>query len=159
MSRRAMTLIELLIVVAIIAILSGGLVFSSTQIMTRSALLQSTMVIERSLASAVDALSADVAQCTASAISGEALALTMPPDEVGQVRTVAYSLEGDTLWRRSVGGDLDYDVALAEQVIGGEIEPEEQGVSLRLRAGFRMGWRTVERRVEVFVAWPEGMRR
>jgi prepilin-type N-terminal cleavage/methylation domain-containing protein len=159
MPRRAMTLIELLIAIAIIAILSGGLVFSSTQILTRSVLIQGTMQMEQSLANAVDALSGDVAQCTASTISGEALALKMPPDEKGRRRIVVYSLEGSALWRRSVGGDFDYGAALAEQVLDGEIEPEAQGVSLRVTAGFSMGWRTVERRIEVFVAWPEGVGR
>lgn len=159
MSRRAMTLIELLIAISIVAILSGGLVFSSTQIMTRSVLIQSTMVVEQSLAATVDALSGDVAQCTAGAISGEALALTMPPDNEGRGRTVVYSLEGSALWRRSMGGEFDYGAALAEQVLEGEIEPSAQGVSLRLRAGYRMGWRNVERHIEVFVAWPESVGR
>lgn len=153
--RRAFTLIELLIVVAIIAILSSGAVFSFTQIVTRSVMAERRFRLDQDLATFAEALAGDVAQAASHETRGAAsLRLALAPEPGGLPRAIEYRIEPGRLVRTlETGGERAERVLLAEEVTG-EITADPDGVSLALTGRFTMGWRTVERRTSLFAAWP-----
>jgi prepilin-type N-terminal cleavage/methylation domain-containing protein len=154
--RRAITLIELLIVVAIIAILSSGLVFSTSQIITRSVRTERTQLLEESLSIALDAITADVAQSTAHGIAPDG-ALTLTQAAASGERRVDYRLELGNLLRRIGTGDHAIEWVLVGESASGEFADAGDGLKIALTGRFAMPPRVIERRVAAFVAWPEAV--
>lgn len=155
MRARAITLIELLISVAIIAILSTGFVFSTTQIVTRSVMVQRLQRLEESLSMTLDVLAADVAQASGGIAEhpGE-LVLTLPPGADGSPRTVWYCASGGVLTRRLEQGERSSSLTLVSEGASAEFRAGAEGVAIVVTAQLQMGWCTGARRLEASVTWP-----
>jgi prepilin-type N-terminal cleavage/methylation domain-containing protein len=161
-ARHGFTLIELLIVVAIVAILSGGLVFSATQIMTRSVVTQRTLLLEDTLSLALDALAADVARSTGHAVDGGTLALTLPrcgtdTPVCETPHLIDYLWSEGHLIRRTHLRDQTVETTLVTESASGELVAEPWGLRVSLTAGFDAWRRQVSRRIETSLAWPEAV--
>jgi prepilin-type N-terminal cleavage/methylation domain-containing protein len=154
--QRAVTLIELLIVVAMVTIIAAGLAFSASQTLTRARVAERTQHLEQSLAVAVDAISGDLAQAADHSVADSAtLALTLAPLPGGEERAVLYRLGESGLTRRLTRGDQVSETHLITEAASGEFTAERSGLRLNLSVGFKAWHREIERRTEIFLAWPE----
>ncbi len=154
--QRAVTLIELLIVLAMVAIITAGLAFSVTQTLTRARVSERTQHLEQSLALAVDAIAGDLAQAADHAVAdGSTLALTLAPLPGGEEWAVLYRLGQSGLTRRLTRGDQVSETRLITEAASGEFTAEPSGLRLNLNVGFRAWHREITRGTEIFLTWPE----
>ncbi len=153
--RRAFTLIELLITIAIFSILSASLAFSASQISLRSAVTRRLLHLESSLAFTLDTVAGDIAQSVAHEINDGALLLTLPAMRGDETRTVTHRLDANRAMRRIETGTHAVEVTLTDDLVSGEFQAATNGLRLTLTGGFDVRQRAIRRGVDVFLAWPE----